>query len=369
VNVHEYDFELEDEDEHQSRIYLVAFDDMPLGAERRYLVKGLIPRTGLIVVWGPPKSGKSFIVFDLVMHIALDRPYRGRRVHPGTVVYCAFEGQTGSEARRAAFRKKFLADNHEPVPFYLEPVTLDLVKDAPELIRVIRHELGDVKPAVIVLDTLNRSLRGSESSDEDMSAYIRAADSLREAFDCAVIIVHHCGIDGTRPRGHTSLTGAADAQLSVGRDGAGNIVMTVEYMKDGAPGDAIVSHLEKVEVGIDEDGDPITSCVVVPSEACGSVAGVQVRGAAKIALEALYEAIAEEHGEVVPNAHIPQKTRTTTVIRWQQYFEAKTASDTTKPDSKRRAFFRAVEKLQTLKFIGVWNDRVWVAGQAGQVRT
>jgi hypothetical protein len=44
--------------------------------------------------------------------------------------------------------------------------------------------------------------------------------------------------------------------------------MTVEYMKDGATGDTIVSRLEKVEVGIDEDGDPITSCVVVPSEAC-----------------------------------------------------------------------------------------------------
>ena len=117
------------------------------------------------------------------------------------------------------------------MPFYLQPVTLDLVKDAPDLIRVIGRTLGGVKPVVIVLDTLNRSLRGSESSDEDMTAYIRAADSLREGFDCAVVIVHHGGIDGTRPRGHTSLTGAADAQLSVSRDAAGSIVMTVEYMK------------------------------------------------------------------------------------------------------------------------------------------
>jgi hypothetical protein len=230
--------------------HISAFDDIQLRTERRYLVKGLIPRTGLIVVWGPPKSGKSFIVFDLVMHLALDWRYRGRRVHPGFVVYCAFEGQFGFEARCAAFRKEFLADAHERVPFYLEPVTLDLVKDAPELIRVIRSRLGD-----IVLDTLNRSLRGSESSDEDMSAYVRAADSLREAFDCAVIVVHHCGVDGTRPRGHTSLSGAADAQLCVNRDAASNIIMTVEYLKDGPPGDSIVSRLESVKVGIDEDGD------------------------------------------------------------------------------------------------------------------
>ena len=85
------------------------------------------------------------------------------------------------------------------MPFYLEPVTIDLVKDAPELIHAIRRSLGDVKPVVIVLDTLNRSLRGSELVTMDMTAYVRAADSLREAFDCAVIIVHHCGLDGTRP--------------------------------------------------------------------------------------------------------------------------------------------------------------------------
>jgi len=367
VNVHEFNFELENEEDDQSRIHLIAFDDITLGTERRYLVKGLIPRTGLIVVWGPPKSGKSFIVFDLVMHIALDWRYRGRRVHPGFVVYCAFEGQFGFDARCAAFRQKFLTSNKGSVPFYLQPVTLDLVKDAPELLRVITRTLGDMKPVVIVLDTLNRSLRGSESRDEDMTAYIGAADTLREAFDCAVIIVHHCGIDASRPRGHTSLTGAADAQLSVTRDTLDDIVMTIEYMKDGATGDTIISRLESVEVGIDDDGEPISSCVVVPSETFGKTAH-PVSGNAKGALEALYEAIAEE-GEVVQNSRVPRNTRTTMVVRWQQYFEAKTISDTTKPDSKRRAFVRASKTLQGLKIIDVWNDRVWVTGQVGQART
>jgi hypothetical protein len=65
--------------------------------------------------------------------------------------------------------------------------------------------------------------------------------------------------------GHTS--GAADAQLAVKRDGAGNIVVTVEFMKDGEGGEIIVSKLQSIDVGMDEDGDPITSCVVVESGA------------------------------------------------------------------------------------------------------
>src|SRR5262249_55077524 len=76
---------------------------------------------------------------------------------------------------------------------------------------------------------------------------------------------HHCGVEGTRPRGHTSLTGAADAQISVKRDHQQNIVVEVECAKDGQ-GDQLVSRLEPAEVGVDEDGEAITSCIVVPGE-------------------------------------------------------------------------------------------------------
>lgn len=251
-----------------SRIRLVPFKEIKLGTERRYLVKGIIPRTGLVIVWGPPKCGKSFWTFDLVMHLALGWEYRGRRVQQGPVVYCAFEGQKGFEARVEAFRQQHLdSKDVEDVPFHLEPVTLDLVRDRAALVTAIRASLGEQKPVTLVLDTLNRSLGGSELSDEDMTAYIQAADVIREAFECAVIIVHHCGIEGTRPRGHTSLTGAADAQIAVRRDGANRVIVTVEWMKDGAEGDAIASKLEQVEVGTDEDGEAITSCYVVPVEA------------------------------------------------------------------------------------------------------
>jgi hypothetical protein len=244
-------------------IRLVPFEQIRLSTARRDLVKGLIPRVGMTVIWGPPKCGKSFWAFDLMMHVALDWRYRGRRVNQGAVVYCAFEGQTGIEQRVEAFRLKNLHGHDAAVPFYLEPVTLDLVRDHGALITAIRQSLGDVMPVAVTLDTLNRSLAGSESSDQDMSAYVRAADAIREAFQCAVIIVHHCGHDGVRPRGHSSLAGALDAQLAVKRDAANNIFVEVEQMKDGAQGDIIASRLEVVTVGTDEDGEAITSCIVV----------------------------------------------------------------------------------------------------------
>jgi AAA domain len=249
------------------RFTLIPFDKLKPSPDPAYLIKGIFPRTGLAVVWGPPKCGKSFWVTDAMLHVALGWVYRGHDALHGPVVYCALEGQAGYGNRAEAFRQHHLAEDATPVPFYLVATRMSLVRDHNALIADIKAQLGPgTPPMAVVIDTLNRSLDGSENDDKDMTAYIRAADAIREAFGCVVIIVHHCGVEGTRPRGHTSLTGAVDAQIAVKRDPASNIVAEIEWLKDGREGEIISSKLESVEVGTDANGEPITSCVVVPAD-------------------------------------------------------------------------------------------------------
>ncbi len=247
--------------EPQRRFKLVRFDQIQLPTDPAYLVKGLIPREGLCIVWGPPKCGTSFWIYDVTMHVACGWEYRGRKVNHGSVVYVACEGERGLGARTEAYRQKMATAEAD---FYLLTTRLDLVGEHETLIADIAAQVD--RPVAVVIDTLNRSLRGSESRDEDMSDYLSAADAIREAFACTVLIIHHCGIEGSRPRGHTSLTGACDAQIAVKKGHDGTVTCTVEYMKDGPEGDEINSKLEPVEVGTDDDGDAITSCVVVEAE-------------------------------------------------------------------------------------------------------
>ena len=68
-----------------SHFELTPFDAILPPSSGAYLVKGLISRAGLTVIWGPPKCGKSFWMFDLAMHIALGWLYRGRHVQFGCV--------------------------------------------------------------------------------------------------------------------------------------------------------------------------------------------------------------------------------------------------------------------------------------------
>jgi len=142
---------------------LVPFEQLIAGTGANYLVKGLIPRVGLTVVWGKPKCWKSFWAFDIAMHIALGRDYRGRCVVGGSVVYCAVEGADGMGRRAKAFRMRFLPDPPETVPLYMSRSTIDLIEDHAALIDSIRVQAPN--PKMVVVDTLNRSLRGSESSD------------------------------------------------------------------------------------------------------------------------------------------------------------------------------------------------------------
>jgi len=168
---------------------------------------------------------------------------------------------------------------------------------------------------------------------------------------------------GRLSRGHTSLTGAADVQIAVKRDTAGNVAATVEYMKDGPEGACFTSTLKPVEVGTDDEGQPITSCAIVPVE--GSAAPAKNRGqklpaATKLALDQLRELIGSDASERAPAGqnHIPANVRVCSATLWREQFYKVHIGDT--PDTKRKAFVRAVLRLQELRLIGLWGDKAWL---------
>jgi AAA domain len=353
------------------RFNAVRFKDVVFDLETATdIIKGLVPIQALIIVWGPPKCGKSFLIFDLAMHVALGQPYRGKRVAQGVVVYIACEGERGLKARTEAYRRN-LPEGVDP-GFYLMTTRLDLVADIKELILDIRAELDTETPVLIVVDTLNRSIAGSENDPKDMTAYIRATDQLREEFGSSVILIHHCGIEGTRPRGFTGLSGAADVQVAVKRDAAKNIVATVELMKDSADGDEIVSRLRVVDIGTDADGDRITSCVVEPvnetpneptdstSEKYQSTKHPKLPDAQKIALDTLRRAIVA-HGEPAPaHNYIPTSARVISLDLWRRFYLQGTSADDQKENTRRLAWRRARDALIAKKIIGLVDEVVWL---------
>ncbi len=126
------------------RFKLLPFDQIRFDGRRRYLIKGLIPRQGLTIIWGPPKCGKSFWTYDAMMRVALGWEYRGRRVQQCPVVYIACEGAGGQGARAEAQRLTYLEtyEGGRP-PFFLISTNLSLPADHAQLIAEIKAQIGE----------------------------------------------------------------------------------------------------------------------------------------------------------------------------------------------------------------------------------
>jgi hypothetical protein len=120
----------------------------------------------------------------------------------------------------------------------------------------------------------------------------------------------------------------------------------------------------------DDEGDPITSCVIVPVEGEGFRQRPKLTDKAKEALDLLGEAVLD-YGEKPPaSTRIPPgQNYVVRVEHFRKHFYAGTINGDQKPDTKLKAFNRATQQLKKLGYIGVWNDLIWLTGHAGQGRT
>lgn len=255
------------------RYRLQTADDLLNAPPQRWLVRGVIPADGLISMYGPSGSGKSFLALDLCAAIAGDEEWFGYRVTAAPVVYVALEGEAGLSKRAQAWA----VHNRRPLPEGLRFITqsLDLrnLSDVSDLVDAVKVAGG---AGLLVIDTLNRAAPGAdENSSKDMGQIIANLKVLQESIGGAVLVVHHTGKDASKGlRGHSSLFAALDAVIEVKRDGGRE--WSVAKSKDDADGEKRAFTLQIVDVSNDEDGESVTSCVVARDEAAAEVARVKL---------------------------------------------------------------------------------------------
>jgi hypothetical protein len=117
---------------------------------------------------------------------------------------------------------------------------------------------------VVVVDTLAQTMPGAnENAGEDVGKALGHCKRIHEATGALVVLVHHSGKDQARgARGWSGLRAACDAEIEVVKTDAGARYMRLSKAKDDEDGLEWGFELQQVQVGVDEDLEPITSCVV-----------------------------------------------------------------------------------------------------------
>ena len=222
------------------------------------LIKGLLDQGAMSVLYGDSNVGKTFVAMDMAFHIGAGLNYGGLRTTAGLVAYVAAEGGNGAKKRLVALRNKYPGVDPD---FVLLPASVDLRRPGADLVPLIAalKTLG-APVAMLVVDTLSRAMAGGdENSSVDMGALVKNFDALRQAIAPAhLMIVHHTGKDKAKgARGHSLLRAATDTEIEVA-DG----VIAATKQRDMDKSWASAFSLDVVRLGLDADGDPITSCTV-----------------------------------------------------------------------------------------------------------
>lgn len=175
----------------------------------------IFPMHSLVVLWGAAGQGKSFLAFDWALSIAAGIPWLGHDVKPAPTIYLAGEGQSGYANRGLAWQQFHGVSIPEEFGMIVFPFALKHEERKQELCTFI--DGWKYKPALIVVDTLNRNLGGSDSDDKDMNPFLDNIDYLKNKYGATILIVHHTGWNTERERGCSSLRGRADTMISVAK--------------------------------------------------------------------------------------------------------------------------------------------------------
>lgn len=197
-----------------------------------WLIEGIVPAGGLIGLYGAPGAGKSFVAIDMALSVATGDAWQGHKVERGNVVYISAEGGTGIGKRVLAWLVTHGIEPHEAkIAWLIEsiPIHADSEQMATLMNRIV-DEI-DIRPSLVVVDTLARCFDGDENQQEDMGRFIAGIDTLRHDLGAAVMIVHHTRLGGDRERGNTAFRGAADAMMALSHEGA-EIMLACDKQKD-----------------------------------------------------------------------------------------------------------------------------------------
>lgn len=338
------------------------------------LVKGLLDRSAMSVVYGPSNSGKTFFALDIGLHIALGWRWRELKVRHGGVLYIAAEGGLGIRERLQAFQQLHQTQMGD-VPFWILSVSVNLCdpkSDTDELIEEIKRLCTSSAVELIVIDTLSRVMAGgNENMPNDMGTFIGNCDRIRQETGTHVLVIHHSGKnEKAGSRGHSSLQAAVDTEIEVIKaQSSGIATATVRKQRDSTGGQTYKFRLKIFQLGEDEDGDTVTSCVVVPVRESKTPQSKALTGYVETAYEALVVVIKRKQIALDKNESDGDLNRTSItcpVEDWQTEFLARcTNGPDTKPDTHLRGFRRAKKNLQGLGKVEIqgnharviWEDR------------
>ncbi len=182
-------------------------------AERiSWLVDQYLPSSGLSILAGKPKAGKSTLARCLALAVARGDPWLESITSRGAVFYLALEEKRSEVSRHF---QDMGATGEDDIHFFIEPSPHDGMA-------LLRQAAENVKPALIIVDPLIKMVRVKDLNDyAQVSPALEPLLSLARETGAHVMAVHHLGKGeregGDSMLGSTAILAAADTAFFLKR--------------------------------------------------------------------------------------------------------------------------------------------------------
>ena len=159
------------------------------------IIDGILRRRQKMLVVGPSKAGKSFLMVELAVAVAEGWEWLGHQCRQGRVLLINFEIQRPSMMHRIQNVWEKMAESHEDGitskrnldVWNLRGHSAPLDKITPSIVRKATGNGYDL----IILDPIYKVLTGDENSASDMAMFCNEFDKISEQLGCTVVYCHH----------------------------------------------------------------------------------------------------------------------------------------------------------------------------------
>ena len=172
------------------------FDAMPLNKVEDYvlpapvLIHGLLHRGHKMLVYGPAKAGKSYLVADLAVAITSGGEWLDHKCEQGNVFICDIENGAAETYKRI----EQICQNRSISKDCMNHITVTNMNGYTETTSFVNAMIENAQPdlySAIIIDSVYNFLNGRESQSEDVDHFMKEMDRLVTTLKASIILCHH----------------------------------------------------------------------------------------------------------------------------------------------------------------------------------
>jgi hypothetical protein len=353
----------------------------------KYLVKNMLPETGVGLLAGQSGTYKSFVGIELAGAIGTGQPFAGHAIkRQGAALIFASEGAGELPIRLDAVSGAEHGGQVLPV-YYCDAAVRLLDKNSVASVIATAKSVGEdaqrdhrLPLALILFDTIIGAAAFAKSGDENDAAVgqklMAALAEISRATNTFVLGTDHFGkAVETGTRGTSAKEAAADVVLALlaNKSLSGEVTnprLCVRKRRAGPAGIEYPFMTKLVPLGHDEDGQPIGSLVIEFAEASAPLVDQDGRWTRSLAtLRRIMMALLDAGEDIRPFADGPQlraiRSETVRAEFYKQY-PTTDADPKKRQEARSKAYRRAIRTAQERDLIAVREldgiEWLWLAG-------